>query len=90
MAKQCPECGQRVPFGGGRTVENAHLMYDLVRALGPRLKPGEEGAEARRFLEQGRRLADSLHEYGHKQSMVNPDWHAAGLWTKEARRIAEM
>jgi hypothetical protein len=44
MAKQCPECGQRVPCGGGRTVENAHLMYGLVRALTARLKPGEEGA----------------------------------------------
>jgi hypothetical protein len=79
-----------VPFGGGRTVENAHLMYGLVRALAARLKSGEEGAEARRFLEQGKRLADSLHAYGHKHSMVNADWQAAGVWTNEARRIAEM
>ncbi|MGH2817394.1 MAG: hypothetical protein ACRDJS_02895 [Actinomycetota bacterium] len=56
----------------------------------PRLKSGEEGAEAGRFLERGKRLADSLHAYGHKQSMVNPDWQAAGLWTNEARRIAAM
>lgn len=86
--KKCPECGQGVPFGGGRTVENAHFMYSLVRTLSARLKPGEEGAAGRRFVEQGKQLADSLHAYGHKQSMVNPDWQSAGLWTNEARRIA--
>lgn len=85
--KRCPECGQPVPLGGGRTVENAHLMYSLCRTLNARLKSGEEAAAARRFLVQGKRLADALHAYGHRQSIVNPDWRAAGSWTNKAEQI---
>lgn len=84
----CPECGDRVPFGGGRTVKNAHLMFELERALRGRLKPGEEGEKASEFCNEGRRLAKRLHDYGHKYSMVNPDWAAAGLWTQQARIMA--
>jgi hypothetical protein len=85
----CPECGDRVPFGGGRTVKNAHAMFEMVRALSAQVKPGEEGDAARRFWEQGRTLAKSLHAYGHKQSVVNPDWTAAGLWMRQATALAQ-
>lgn len=81
----CPECGGSAPLGGGKTVKNAHLIYQLARELEARLKPGEEGEQARRFVQEGFALADSLHAYGHKQSMVNPDWQAAGLWTRQAK-----
>ena len=85
--KRCPECGQGVPFGGARTAENAHQMYEMVRMLSARLKPGEEGKGARQFVDQGRRLADSLHAYGHKQTTTNPDWASAGLWMRQAKGI---
>lgn len=84
----CPECGERAPFGGGRTMQNAHRMFDVARELRARLKPGGEGAAARRFVEQGEELARSLHDYGHRRSMTNPDWAAAGLWTRQAREYA--
>lgn len=80
----CPECGDRVPFGGGRTVKNAHKMFELERALRPRLKPGEEGDHAREFLSEGMGLAKNLHDYGHKSSMENPDWASAAMWTRQA------
>lgn len=83
----CSVCGRAVPFGGGRTVKNAEQMYSLVNVLGARLKPGSEGAEAHRFVEEGKRLADQLHAFGHKDSVVNPDWGAAGLWTRHASSI---
>ena len=81
----CPECGGSVPFGGGRTVKNAHQMYQLARGLEARVKPGEEGQQDRAFVQRGLALAGSLHAYGHKQSTINPDWQAAGLWTREAK-----
>jgi hypothetical protein len=84
----CPECGDRVPLGGGRTVKNAHTMFELVRALSSHLKPDEEGVQARRFCNQGRALAESLHAYGHRYSMINPDWSSAGLWTQQAKTMA--
>jgi hypothetical protein len=84
---QCPVCGERVPLGGGKTVQNAHLMYSLASSLAERIKPGEEGAAARKFLDNGRALADSLHNYAHRRTTVNPDWESAGLWTREARRL---
>jgi hypothetical protein len=84
----CPECGAPVPFGGGRTVKNAHKMFELERALQPRLKPGVEGEHARQFLLEGKRLAKDLHDYGHKYSMVNPDWASAALWTRKAEGYA--
>ena len=77
----CPECGGTVPFGGGRTVKNAHTMLEYWRAL----KPTEGDTDAQRFADEGWRLANDLHAYGHKQSMTNPDWAAAGLWTQQAR-----
>lgn len=80
----CPVCGGRVPLGGGRTVKNAQSMLAMAEALTTRLKPGVEGAEARAFVDRGRHLADNLHNYGHKYSMVNPDWAAAGLWMNQA------
>jgi hypothetical protein len=85
----CPECGDRVPFGGGQTVKNAHSMFELVRLLTDQLKPADGGAEARQFVERGRSLAASLHDYGHKRSMINPDWQAAGLWNRQATAVAQ-
>jgi hypothetical protein len=82
----CPECGRSAPFGGGRTVKNAHRMLELVRELQTRLK-SDAGPQARGFVEEGRRLAESLHHYGHKDSMVNPDWASAGQWTREATAL---
>lgn len=85
--RRCSVCGEKVPLGGGKTVQNAQLMYSLVESLSEKQKPGEEGAAARQFLEEGRVLADSLHRYAHRQITVNPDWQSAGLWTREARRL---
>ena len=82
----CPECGRRAPLGGGKTVKNAHLMFEYVRELEARIKPDADQV-SRGFVERGRRLAQSLHAYGHKDSMVNPDWAAAGLWTREAQAL---
>jgi hypothetical protein len=84
----CPECGDKVPFGGGRTVRNAHSMFEMARALSRQIKPGEEGQGARDFVDRGNALAHDLHAYGHKQSMVNPDWQAAGLWMRGASALA--
>jgi len=86
--KTCPECGDDVPFGGGRSVENAHAMFGLVRNLRGQLESGEEGAAARQFCDRGRTLAEALHDYGHKRTMVNPDWAAAGLWKRQAIALA--
>jgi hypothetical protein len=69
-------------------VQNAKMTLDLVRAMRPYLKPGDQGALATQFLDQGDALGKSLHAYGHKDSMVNPDWQAAGLWTRQATEQA--
>lgn len=87
--KVCPVCGEKAPFGARTTVKNAHLMFLLVESLTQRLKPGEEGEAARRFLAQGEALAHSLHDYAHRLTTVNPDWTAAGLWTRKARELDE-
>jgi hypothetical protein len=82
----CPECGRPVPLGGGRTVKNAHRMFELVRELQARLK-SDAGPKSRGFVEEGRTLAESLHAYAHKDSMVNPDWASAGMWTNQATTL---
>lgn len=88
----CPECGERVPFGGGRTVKNAHLMFILARRIreaAERTDPGRTGDYT--FVDEGERLARELHDYGHKRSMVNPDWARAGSWTRVAQEaVARM
>ena len=81
----CPECGERAPFGGGRTVQNAHLMFQLERELSRMITPDEDGTELQKFCSTGHVLADSLHNYGHKWSTVNPNWAAAGVWTRTAQ-----
>ena len=80
----CTECGRRVPFGGGKTAKNAHTMFEYVRELEAR---PDADQRSREFVTRGRRLAESVHAYGHKDSMVNPDWAAAGSWTREAQAI---
>lgn len=83
----CPTCGERVPFGGGRTVKNAHLMFMLAGQL---RQHGEQvGDTDFSFVDRGTALAKTLHDYGHKYSMVNPDWKAAGMWTRVAREAVE-
>ena len=64
----CPECGRSVPLGGGRTVKNAHKMYNLVRSLQATAEPYDRGVQARTFAAEGARLADDLHNYGHRYS----------------------
>lgn len=86
----CPECGERVPFGGGKTVNNAHLMFTLarrIREVAERADPDGSGDYS--FIDEGERLARSLHDYGHKLSTGNPNWEAAGAWTRVAREAVD-
>lgn len=85
----CPECGGRVPLGGGRSVKNAHLMFTLAQTIREHAERADsDGTGDYSFVEEGERLARSLHDYGHKRSMVSPDWTAAGVWTRVAREAA--
>jgi len=77
-----------VPFFGRKTVQNAHRMLVLsrrIRTLGESNDPDRTGNY--QFCDEGDRLAKGLHDYGHKRSLVNPDWTAAGVWTRAASQV---
>jgi hypothetical protein len=75
----CPECHQRVPFGGGKTAKNAHKMlamaqeltefWDRFEAIPGELTPEEKRViqANRAFINSGRNLGRKLHEHAHKQ-----------------------
>jgi hypothetical protein len=87
----CPECGDRVPFGGGKTIQNASLMVGMYRVLSDVLDSGElstvEAASLNDFLWEGEQLSIGLHEYGHKRTMTKPNWATAGLWSRQAAEM---
>jgi hypothetical protein len=59
----CPMCGGRVPFGGGKTVTNAGALSAALRQLEARgLKPD--------YLQEGYAASDWLHRYGHKDPAI--------------------
>lgn len=87
-----------MPFGGERTVQNAHRMLEMARTLdgiikerGPELteEPSRENRADREFVKTGRTIAAWLHDYGHKRmnpprAEVMPYFAAGGEWLRLA------
>lgn len=72
-------------------MRNADEMLRLTSALRATGRADEGGTEAWRdlmdFVDAGHELSSDLHLYGHRATTTNPDWAAAGRWTRRAKEI---
>jgi hypothetical protein len=98
----CPWCGERVPFGGGKTARNAAKLMDeagvvedamkLLKKSFSKMDPPQEMPQTtlknlQSFVTDGQRHALTFHNYAHKWSMDQPDWAAAGWWSRHAKEL---
>jgi hypothetical protein len=80
-----------VPFGGNKTVRNAHMIFEYVRMLTTMIQqsPPEDRLRIAEFLSVGDEFANQLHDYGNRESMINPEWSEAAKWTQAAQNIVK-
>jgi hypothetical protein len=89
----CPICNERVPFGGGQTVQNSHRIGRAALTLREAFEatrhkiPVGEVHKVEDFIEHGIDLGTHMHKYAHKGTTVPPDFAGAGRWMRAATAV---
>ena len=69
-------------------MKTASRMLETAEALSAWIKPSSEGDELRRFVNEGRQLAEWLHVSGHTARWGSPDSILPGEWLWRTERLA--